>query len=154
MDLDEPTTQPFRIEPSASRAILLGMIALLAGGLVAFLRLSPSHSPPPAAIAGDPLLVRGREIFLERCVSCHGPGGRGDGPLAKGLSGPPPRNLVGDPWKYGDRPDQVLAVLENGVRTAQMPAWGGTYGPADLKSVAAYIYHLAGRSIPGSLRTP
>ena len=128
------------------------MLGLLAVALGAYFALMGADEPPPAAIAADPLLVRGRAIFLERCVSCHGPAGKGDGPLAKGLTGPAPRNLVEDRWKYGDRPEQVLRVLEEGVKDAQMPAWGGAYGPADLKAVAAYVYHLGGRPIPGALR--
>lgn len=143
---------PTGSNPAASRLILAGLAILLLVGLTTFHRLGGEPEPPPAAIAGDPLLVRGRSIFLERCVSCHGPAGRGDGPIARGLAGRPPRNLAEEPWKHGDRPEQVLAVLEDGVKDAQMPAWSGTYGPADLKAVAAYVYHLAGRPVPDPLR--
>ena len=41
------------------------------------------REPPPPEVAADPLLVRGREIYLDRCASCHGPSGRGDGPLCQ-----------------------------------------------------------------------
>ncbi|WP_435005352.1 c-type cytochrome [Tundrisphaera lichenicola] len=152
MDQADNPSVPSGLDPFASRRVWLGMMALLAFGLVMFGVMTSFEEPPPPEIAKDPLLVRGREIFLERCVSCHGAQGRGDGPLAKGLTGPAPRNLVEDPWKFGDRPEQVLAVLEDGVKDAQMPAWGGTYGTPDLKSVAAYVYHLGGRPIPDSLR--
>src|SRR5439155_19014078 len=46
-------------------------------------------------LAGDPLpvteanLLRGKEIFLQRCVGCHGPNGDGKGPAASFLSPPP-----------------------------------------------------------------
>lgn len=138
--------------PKAARWIGPGMAGLLLAALAGYRLLDSPAEPPPPAIADDPTLVRGREIFLERCVSCHGPAGRGDGPLAKGLTGPPPRDLAGEPWKHGDRPEQVLNVLENGVRDSQMPAWSGTYGPDDLKAVAAYVYHLADRPVPAALR--
>jgi len=46
-------------------------------------------------LAGNPLpvttenLLRGKEIFLERCVGCHGPKGDGKGPAARFLSPTP-----------------------------------------------------------------
>src|SRR5438034_6342347 len=46
-------------------------------------------------LAGDPLpattanLLRGKEVFLERCVGCHGLKGDGKGPGARFLSPPP-----------------------------------------------------------------
>ncbi|HEX3687942.1 MAG TPA: cytochrome c, partial [Gaiellaceae bacterium] len=46
-------------------------------------------------LAGDPLpvteqnLLRGKEVFLERCVGCHGLAGDGKGPGANFLSPPP-----------------------------------------------------------------
>jgi cbb3-type cytochrome oxidase cytochrome c subunit len=46
-------------------------------------------------LSGNPLpvtegnLLRGKEIFLERCVGCHGPNGDGKGPGAKFMAPPP-----------------------------------------------------------------
>src|SRR5437867_3149158 len=46
-------------------------------------------------LAGDPLpvteqnLLRGKQVFLERCVGCHGPQGDGKGPGAKFMAPPP-----------------------------------------------------------------
>lgn len=130
------------------------MVGLLLAGALAFALLAQSAPPPPGAIADDPVLVRGFEIYTRRCVSCHGPSGRGDGPLSKSLAGPAPRNLVEDRWKYGDAPEQVVAVLENGIKDSTMPAWSGIYGRTDLNAVAAYVYHLAERSVPAKLRVP
>jgi cytochrome c oxidase cbb3-type subunit III len=133
-------------------SILLAIGSIAVGGILAYVFLGRRDEPVPKAIASDPLLVRGREIYLDRCNSCHGPTGQGDGPLAKGLTGPPPRNLAVDPWKYGDRPEQVLTVLSDGVKDAQMPSFSSTYSPDDLKAVAAYVYQIAGKSVPDALR--
>src|SRR3954469_8210927 len=46
-------------------------------------------------LSGDPLpvteqnLLRGKQVFLERCVGCHGPQGDGKGPGAKFMAPPP-----------------------------------------------------------------
>jgi high-affinity iron transporter len=51
--------------------------------------------------ARPPDLARGRELYGERCASCHGPEGWGDGPAAPGLE-PPPANF-GDAARMAQR---------------------------------------------------
>jgi cytochrome c oxidase cbb3-type subunit 3 len=95
--------------------------------------------------------VEGREAYLERCVSCHGPNGRGDGPIAKGLSGPPPRDFSGA-WRHGERPEEVLRVVAKGVEGTAMPGWAGTFTDRQVRAVSAYTYYLGGRRVPDALR--
>lgn len=137
-----------------SRRVVLAIAVILFVAGLAYDRLGRRTEPIPPSIAADPLLVRGREIYLDRCVSCHGPSGKGDGPLAKGLTGPPPCNLAEEPWKHGDRPEQVLTVLADGVKDVQMPGFLGTFQSDDLKAVAAYLYQIAGKPVPDALRKP
>lgn len=134
--------------------ILLGMVILIVAGAVSFKLLQKPIGPPPADIASDALLVQGREVYLSRCVSCHGPKGRGDGPIAKGLSGPPPGDLTDAKWKHGDSPDQVLQVVIQGVKDTSMPGWRGTLSPGELKAVSGYVFYLAGRTVPETFRAP
>ena len=105
-------------------------------------------------MAGDPLLAQGRTIFLGRCATCHGNEGRGDGPIAGNLIGPPVGNLTDDEWKHGDRPDQVLAVIDKGVPNTRMEGWSRVLDPPELRAVAAYVYYLAKRPVPDELRKP
>jgi cytochrome c oxidase cbb3-type subunit 3 len=142
------------IDTSVSRLIFLAMLGLLAGGFVAFRILSKPIGPPPPEIAQDALLTRGREIYLARCVACHGNDGRGDGPLAANLIGPPVGNLTDKEWKHGDRPEQVLAVIDKGVPNTRMDGWGRVLDPPEIKAVAAYVYFLAERAVPEELRKP
>ena len=46
----------------------------------------------PLAPRRAPDLARGARLYAEHCASCHGAAGRGDGPVAKGLS-PAPANF-------------------------------------------------------------
>ncbi len=131
--------------------VALGVLVVVAGG--AFWALNSGVGPPPVDIASDPLLVQGREIFLSRCASCHGPTGRGDGVLSKDLTGPKPRDFVADEWKYGTAPAQVVKVIAEGVPGTSMGAWKMTYSPEEIRGVAAYTYHLAGRPVPEVLRS-
>jgi cytochrome c oxidase cbb3-type subunit III len=149
--MDEET--PLGIDPVASRRIFLGMLGLVAAGSIAFALLRRGAGPPPKEIAADPLLVAGREVYQYRCVSCHGASGRGDGPTASSLAGPRPRDFTG-PWKYGDRPEDALRVIARGVPGTAMAGWANSYGPGQLRAVAAYVYYLAGRPVPEPLRAP
>jgi cytochrome c oxidase cbb3-type subunit III len=142
------------VDTSFSRLIILAMLGLVVAGFVVFRMLSKSAGPPPAAVAKDPLLSQGRTIYLARCVACHGIDGRGDGPIAAQLIGPPVGNLTDDVWKHGDRPDQVLSVIGQGVPQTRMDGWGRVLDPPELKAVAAYVYFLAKQPVPEELRKP
>ena len=121
------------IDPSASRLIFLAMLGLLAGGFVAFRMLSKPPEPPPPEVAKDAFLTQGRAIYLSRCANCHGNDGRGDGPIAKDLIGPPVGNLTDNEWKHGDRPDQVLGVIAKGVPSTRMAGWSHVLDPQTSK---------------------
>jgi high-affinity iron transporter len=45
--------------------------------------------PVPTTPRRAPELARGQALYRQSCASCHGPGGRGDGPSAAGLEPPP-----------------------------------------------------------------
>jgi cytochrome c oxidase cbb3-type subunit III len=142
------------IDPAVSRLIFLMMLGLMAGGFVAYRLLSQPPPPAPAEVASDSLLSQGRTIYLGRCATCHGNEGRGDGPIAGNLSGPPVGNLTDQEWKHGDRSDQVVAVIAKGVPNTRMEGWSRVLDPPDLRAVAAYVYYLAKRPIPDELRQP
>jgi cytochrome c oxidase cbb3-type subunit 3 len=125
-----------------------GLVAILAAGAVVYRFLRETAPPAPAVVAADPLLSKGRSIYLDRCLSCHGPKGKGDGPIAKGLAGPPVGDLTDSTWKHGDRPEQVEGVVADGVKTASMPGWKTTIGAEGVRAVSAYVYYLAGRPVP------
>ncbi len=131
---------------------MLAILGLAAGGFIVFRTLSKPVSPAPPEVARDPLLSQGRIIFLARCVACHGNDGRGDGPLAAQLIGPPVGNLTDDLWKHGDRPEQVIAVIGQGVPNTRMEGWSRVLDPPEVKAVAAYVYFLAKRAVPEELR--
>ena len=75
----------------------------------------------------DPVLVAGRQTYIERCANCHGDDGSGgQGPkLSEG----------GAVTQYPDIAEQI-AVVANGVRA--MPDFAGTLTPVEIEAVVRY----------------
>ena len=87
----------------------------------------------PAAPAPSVLVesLTGRDSFDRYCVPCHGPGGRGDGPVAAALRTPPADLTTLARRHGGGYPrDYVRDLVTSGNRlipahgTLDMPVWG------------------------------
>jgi mono/diheme cytochrome c family protein len=74
--------------------------------------------------------VSGAQMFKEYCAGCHGPSGKGDGPVATALKVPPPDLTTLAQRHDGKFPDDYVSnVLKNGVQnpahgSGEMPVWG------------------------------
>ena len=124
----------------SSAAIPLGCIAVI---LAACSRRAPSAT-------------EGRSLYLENgCVSCHGPLGKGDGPLAAALA-PKPTDLS-DPslFKRGSGETAIARTLADGVMNPEMsmPRMRETHHElsmpkfdhlteAERRSIALYVISL------------
>jgi len=89
--------------------------------------------------ANPPSLARGAVVFHERCVACHGETGRGDGPKAKSLKGPPPANLA-DHAVMGDK--SLLDIYRRiaiGTPGTAMPEFAEDVPAEDRWAVASYV---------------
>jgi mono/diheme cytochrome c family protein len=88
----------------------------------------------------------GAEIYEINCASCHGPGGKGDGPAAAGLD-PKPASLA-DAHLMEDMSDGALfwRVSEGGMMepfNSAMPAWKDTLSEDEIWKVIVYIREFA-----------
>src|SRR5262245_20942283 len=91
------------------------------------------------AIVGATALVAraddvGRRVYGERCASCHGDDGGGDGPAAAAFV-PRPRNFR-DPAFWHDRTAaDVKAIVKRGKPGTMMPPFDGVLGDAEIDAV-------------------
>ena len=89
---------------------------------------------------GDP--AKGKEKFELICASCHGPGGKGDGPAAAALD-PKPRDLSDPAYVSTLTDDHIFKTVKEGGasvgKSPLMPAWGGTLTDDDIWNVIAYV---------------
>ena len=104
-----------------------------------------STTPPPtggttASASGDQV-AEGHKIYLERCVLCHGPLGKGNGPGAAGLN-PKPRDHTDAKYMNSRTDDQLLTSIRNGK--GQMPAWKTVLTDDQIHAVLKYVRTLAG----------
>ena len=97
--------------------------------LVAFLMLAVNN----AASAGSKQIQRGQALYLQYCVSCHGPTAQGDGPVAGALS-TPPANLRRLAERFGNPlpEDQVARYIDGRAEVKahgprDMPVWGARF---------------------------
>jgi mono/diheme cytochrome c family protein len=121
------------------RNLLLSFAFLVAGALFA----------PAALAAGD--AAAGKALFEANCMSCHGPKGKGDGPVGQALN-PRPRDFSKGEFKFDTDKDgktgtdaDLMNVIHNGAAayggSPLMAPWP-TLSEADRHNLIAYIRTL------------
>ena len=124
------------------RAALAGF--LLCAGCV--LTVDEGRVQPPD-VGTDPVAA-GRRAYERECASCHGLGGRGDGPVAPALRVTPPDLTWLAERNGGQFPrDWVIAVITGTAAvtahgTRDMPVWSDRLAPdqRDGATAAAALY--------------
>jgi mono/diheme cytochrome c family protein len=102
---------------------------LLVGGVLATLASGLTHDARGQG-AGETQVVAGSTLYKSFCASCHGVGGRGDGPVAPHLRRPPADLTQFAVKNNGVFPAERLEHIIDGretVRThgkSDMPVWG------------------------------
>jgi mono/diheme cytochrome c family protein len=113
-----------------SRSIVLGCVLAASGWCVTAQWVS--------AAAGD--AAKGKTIFQSKCVTCHGPEGKGDGPLGKKLK-PPAGDFTSAESKKKSEAD-LLDVIQNGKPKTSMVAWSKQLNEDEIQDVLAYVLTL------------
>jgi high-affinity iron transporter len=123
--------------PAEVQARATQLVGRLAAGVGGALDALPSHPPS---------LARGAQVYREQCADCHGEKGRGDGPKAARVEGPPPTDLSDSEAMVGAAPIDVLRRVTIGVPGTAMPEYEEQLSPEDRWAVTAYVLTLSGGS--------
>jgi mono/diheme cytochrome c family protein len=117
-------------------------LCALAAAVVAAALLAPAV----ALAAGD--AAAGKTTFTTNCATCHGEGGKGDGPLGAALT-PPPRDFTKAEFKFDTDKDgkpgtdaDLKSVIQKGAGafggSPLMAPWPA-FTDAEIANVIAYI---------------
>ncbi len=91
-------------------------------------------------------VAKGKAVYQQYCASCHGTGGKGDGPAGAALN-PKPRDLSDKTYAQGLKDDYLFQITKNGgpvvKKSPLMPAWGNTLKDDQIKDVVGYLRSLA-----------
>ena len=116
--------------------------------------------PARVASAGSEV---GRDIYMQRCLWCHGEEGRGDGASAVGMF-PRPRDFVRADYKirstaHGQLPtdDDLFDVISRGLPGTPMTGWEKILSAQERRNLVDYLKSLSPRfevETPESIRAP
>lgn len=115
--------------------------------LAAFAAALLTTSP---ALAAD--VAAGKAKYDTFCLSCHGPEGKGDGPVGAALN-PKPRDFSTGDFKFDADKDgtagtdaDLKLVIKNGAAayggSPMMAPWGATLSEQDLENLVAFVRSL------------
>ena len=91
-----------------------------------------------AASSIDPeTKARGQKIYETQCMACHGPQGKGDGPLSQ-FQRVPPANLVTFAAKFPNA-NFFIQVSEG---KGAMPGWNDLLSEEQISDLSKYIHTL------------
>jgi cytochrome c oxidase cbb3-type subunit 3 len=91
-------------------------------------------------MANPALMTDAKALFGLRCTPCHGAN-------AQGVIGP---NLTDNFWIHGaGKLTDIYTVVEGGVASKGMPAWGRQLSPIELRKLVAFVGTLRGTNVPG-----
>jgi len=97
---------------------------ILAGALLAV---------PAVADATEQVEVIGKKEFVKNCAACHGPEGKGNGPVAQYLKTAPPSLTTLKRRNEGEFPlERVYNIIDGRIEvrghgSREMPVWGEIY---------------------------
>jgi mono/diheme cytochrome c family protein len=131
------------------RLRLLAAVLLLLSGLPAQAQISDAYAQVVASTArpllaregADAIAFRGSLVFLNYCVTCHGPNADGRGRAAR-LYDPKPANL-----RESDKGVAYMQlIIRNGGasvgRSQYMPPWGEELTDEQIEDVTAYLQSI------------
>lgn len=106
--------------------VLNGVVGLWIWGASAF------------GVSGD--IEKGKTIYEQHCVACHGASGKGDGPMGQVLHPPATDFTSAQHKKKTDA--ELLGIIQNGVSGTAMSPWKNSLSKQDIQDVLAYIRSL------------
>jgi mono/diheme cytochrome c family protein len=125
----------FRTIIAALALACLGRIAIAAQGNPEAAKVKNPVTATPESVAA------GKQIYTQKCASCHGTNGEG-GPGNDLIPAAP--SLVDEKWDHGSTDGEIFDVIKNGVLPElNMVPWSDTLKDPDIWNVVNYVRSIA-----------
>jgi mono/diheme cytochrome c family protein len=124
----------YRATVTGATAVLLAGAVLVFGVHTHNTQANPTKGNPVKPTAAS--VARGKELFQQSCVQCHGVDGRGDGPQAVQLSPAPTDFRLHMPLHTDP---QFYAFIHDGYAGTAMPAYGSALSADDIWNLVNYL---------------
>jgi len=104
-------------------------------------QLPPQHGKVGFTDADKDEAESSQVLYQRFCLACHGPQGKGDGPMGAVMI---PRVPDLTSQKTRDKSDaDLLKIIRDGTRTTAMPPYKHRLTPDELRGLVAYIRSLS-----------
>lgn len=115
-------------------------LSISATGFATGMQSIPLYEDPVRADSAS--VARGKQIYVDNCLACHGETGAGDGSVGNALK-PLPTNFLAD--RPATHPDgQLFDWITRGVEGSSMPGFGETLTVLERWDVINYIRSFGG----------
>ena len=122
---------------AADRRVTPAELAKIHGKFVLALGVEGALDLPTRAID----FARGKAIFEQDCLQCHGARGAGDGPRAREFT-PPPESIGSAVKMNAVSPALMYRVVSVGVAGTMMTSWSAMLKPDERWAVVMYVNSL------------
>jgi len=130
--------------PFRQTAAICAAVGIALSGMLAHMVSVPAW-PTTFAATSEPytadVIMRGRQVFLENCVACHGEAGHGDGPGAGALP-IAPADLTA-PHTEDHTAGDMFWWISHGMPSGAMPGVGDAIADEDKWALINYIRALS-----------
>jgi mono/diheme cytochrome c family protein len=97
-------------------------------------------------LAGSADLAKGEATYAKFCASCHGPTGKGDGPMGVRMN-PKPKDFADKPYNASMKDDYLVKIILEGGKAVgkspMMPKMAATLKENDAADIILYLRSLA-----------
>lgn len=88
------------------------------------------------------VIARGKAVFLENCITCHGEKGDGNGIASKAITGAKPRDFTTGYFRRGGKPEEIFHTISEGSEGTDMPPWKDAIPENDRWALVYFVKSL------------
>jgi mono/diheme cytochrome c family protein len=130
------------IQMRANKFLVVAALGLVAAflftGMTLWSQQAVADEEGKAVKATPELIEKGKKVYAQFCVVCHGPKGDGKGMMGAALN-PKPADFTDAEWKHGGSDQEIYNTVTKGVPGTAMAPFASQLGEENAWGVVHYI---------------